>query len=653
MELNSIREYIDTLNKYTDAYEKGSPLVSDQEWDSLYFKLQELEKETGLIYPDSPTQHIEYNISNELNKVTHNHLMLSAAKTKDWDSFLNYFNKIDSTKDVIEMLKLDGLTLSLRYLNGKLVSAETRGNGEVGEDVTHNARVISSIPQEISYKNELILDGEIICRYDNFKPFENDYKNPRNFASGSIRLLDSKECAARNLTFVVWYIAKGLDSNSLLYKFKECESLGFTVVPYTSSLALDAKEYLENRAKECQYPIDGLIGRFDDLAFGESLGTTSHHRNDLFAFKYYDEEYETNLIDLDYNVSRNGEMVPVAIFEPIEIDGSIVSRCSLHNLSIMEELNGGFMRKGDILWITKRNQIIPNCERWQATAAETDRIKLPKVCPYCGKPTSIHVSETGVKKLFCDNTKCGSRLTNKIDHYASKKGIEIKGLSDKTIEKLIDLNWIQNIKDLYTLKNHRSEWIKLAGFGAASVDKILNAIEDSKNTELYKFISALGIPLVGVTVAKEINKYYNTWDDFRVATNSKWSDLDGFGLEIEKAIQNFDYSEADKIAAMLTFKQPAVQNEEPSSTSAAGLIFVVTGKVNVWKNRSALQSYIESLGGKVASSVSSKTNYLINNDSESSSAKNLKAKSLGIPIITESEFIASFGQNCEIALSPA
>ena len=640
--ITRIKDLVKVLNRYTDSYEKGSPLISDQEWDSLYFELQELEKKTGLIYPDSPTQHIEYNISNELNKVTHNHLMLSAAKTKDWDSFLNYFNKIDSTKNVLEMLKLDGLTLSLRYLDGKLVRAETRGNGEIGEDVTHNARVISSIPQEISYKNELILDGEIICKYDNFKPFENDYKNPRNFASGSIRLLDSKECSSRNLTFVVWYVVKGLDSNSLLYKFKECESLGFTIVPYTSSLAMDAKEYLENRAKECQYPIDGLIGRFDDLTFGESLGTTSHHRNDLFAFKYRDEEYETSLIDLDYNVSRNGEMVPVAIFDPIEIDGSIVSRCSLHNLSIMEELNGGFMRKGDILWITKRNQIIPNCERWQATPAETDRIKLPKACPYCGEPTSIHISETGVKQLFCDNIKCGSRLTNKIDHYASKKGVEIKGLSDRTIEKLIDLGWVQSIKDLYNLKDYRSEWIKLSGFGAVSVDKILNAIEESKNVELWKFISALGIPFVGITVAKEICKYYTTWEDFRAAVSGTWSDLKGFGSEIEKAIQKFDYSEADKIAEFLAFKEEPLEEKEKASMQADGLTFVITGKVNSFKNRDELKQYIESIGGKVSNSVSSKTNYLINNDKNSTSAKNNKARELGIKILSEEDFISTF-----------
>ena len=640
-----IRTLINTLNKYTDSYEKGNPEISDSEWDKMYFTLQELENSSGICFPDSPTQHIQYEVINEFKKVKHNHLMLSAAKTKDWNEFLNYFSDIDSSKDVIGMLKLDGLTLSLRYLNGELVSAETRGNGEIGEDVTTNAKVISSIPAKIPYKEELIVDGEIICTYNDFKPFENEYKNPRNFASGSIRLLNSKECADRNLTFVVWYVVKGFnDLNSLIDKFIKCDSLGFTIVPWTSSWDWDAKEFLEDKAKKLGYPIDGLIGRFDNLAFGESLGTTAHHRLDLYAFKYQDEEYKTTLIDIDYKVSRNGEMVPVAIVEPIEIEGSIISRCSLHNLSILEDLSGGSVRKGDTLWITKRNQIIPNCEKWQTTTKKTEIIKYPEVCPYCGEPTSIHISDSGVKQLFCDNKKCNCRLTNRINHFVGTKGLDIKGLSEKTIEKLIDLKWLQELEDIYSLKNFREDWIKLAGFGVLSVDKILNAIEESKNTELWKFISALGIPLIGVRVSKEICKYYNTWENFREAIGGRWSDLEGFGLEMEKALNNFDYTQADRIAEALTFKQPEVRAVGDSNATAANLTFVITGKISHFKNRAEMQEYIESIGGKVSSSISSKTNYLINNDFKSTSQKNQKAQSLGIPIITEEEFLEAFGQ---------
>lgn len=640
-----IKDLVKGLNEYTDAYEKGTPLISDQAWDEMYFTLQGLENVTGFYLPDSPTQHIRYEAVDSLKKVKHNHPMLSAAKTKNWDEFLNYFSNIDSSKDVIGMLKLDGLTLSLRYIDGKLVSAETRGNGEIGEDVLHNAMVIRSIPKKIGYKDELIIDGEIICANEDFKPFSKEYKNSRNFASGSIRLLDAKECASRNLTFVAWYVEKGLSSNSLLDKFSELTTMGFKVVPFTSSFDYDAKDFLLNQAEELGYPIDGLIGRFDDIEFGKSLGSTSHHRKDLFAFKMYDEEYETTLIDISYNVSRNGEMVPVATVEPIEIENTTVSRCSLHNLSILEDLTGGVMRKGDRLWITKRNQIIPNCERWETISEENDIIEYPKVCPYCGEPTSIHTSESGVKQLFCDNENCGSRLTNRIDHYCSKKGMDIKGLSGKTIEKLIDLQWLQAVEDIYSLKNFRQDWINLAGFGPASVDKILNAIEDSKTTELWKFISALGIPLIGVTAAKLLNKRYNTWKDFREdINNSKFTfeSLDGFGPEMNYALKKFDYAEVDRIAEMLAFIS---SSENVSEKKAEGLTFCVTGSVHIWAKRDDLKSYIESIGGRVVGSMSSKVNYLINNDSTSTTAKNNKAKELGIPILTEEEFVENFSKN--------
>ena len=643
--IEQIKSLVKILNEYTDAYEKGTPLVSDQVWDEMYFTLQEAENLTGFYLPESPTQHIRYETVDNLKKIKHNHPMLNAAKTKDWNEFLNYFSNVDSSKDVIGMLKLDGLTLSLRYVEGKLVSAETRGNGEIGEDVLHNAMVIRSIPKKIAYKDELIIDGEIICTNKDFEPFSEEYKNSRNFASGSIRLLDAKECASRNLTFVAWYIEKGLNFNSLIDKFRELAIMGFKIVPFTSSFDYNAKDFLLNKAEELGYPIDGLIGRFDDIDFGKSLGSTSHHRKDLFAFKMYDEEYETTLIDISYNVSRNGEMVPVAIVKPVEIGNTIVSRCSLHNLSVLEDLTGGIMREGDHLWITKRNQIIPNCERWETTLEENNVIDYPKVCPYCGEPTSIHISETGVKQLFCDNKNCDSRLTNRIDHFCSKKGMDIKGLSGKTIEKLIDLQWLQSIEDIYSLKNFRQDWVKLAGFGPASVDKILNAIENSKTTELWKFISALGIPLIGMTAAKTLGKQYNSWKEFREdIDNSKFTFdfIDGFGSEMNYSLKKFDYSEADNIAEMLTF---TATSEDILEKRAKDLTFCITGSVHIWGKRDDLKSYIESIGGRVVSSMSSKVNYLINNDSTSTTAKNNKAKELGIPILTEEGFIENFGKN--------
>lgn len=357
-----MRKLIDTLNYYTKLYDEGHPAISDKEYDDLYFKLVKMEKETGLIYPNSPTNKINYEVVSELQKVTHNHFMGSLAKTKDWNEFLDYFNNIDSSKDVIGMLKLDGLTCSLHYLNGELVSAETRGDGKIGENILHNAKVIASIPQNISYKDELIIDGEIICTYSDFEEFSNEYKNPRNFAAGSVRLLDSRECAKRNLTFVCWNVVKGFsETNSFLTKLVMLNQLGFLVTPYTSSLGLDTKDFLVNQAKGLGYPIDGLVAKFDDIKFGLSLGSTGHHARFAYAFKFYDEIYPSTLLNIVYEPSRNGVLTPVAIFESIEIDGAIVSRCSLFNLTILKEkLGQPFI--GQKIWITKRNQIIPYIE---------------------------------------------------------------------------------------------------------------------------------------------------------------------------------------------------------------------------------------------------------------------------------------------------
>lgn len=334
--------------KAYDAYENGNPIISDEEWDNLYFKLGE------------QAQILRYEVKNELKKVKHNHPMLSLDKTKDWNEFLRYFND----KDVIGMVKLDGLTCSLRYLNGILISAETRGNGEEGEDILHNAQVIKSIPKIIDYKDELIIDGEVICKYDDFEPWSEEYKNPRNFAAGSIRLLDSKECEKRNLTFYAWNIVKGFeDTNCFLNKINKLEKLGFLVVPWTSSFDWDAKEFLIESAKKENLPCDGLVGRFNDIAYGESLGSTGHHIKAAYAFKFYDELYETELLDIEWSMGRTGQISPIALFETINIDGSDVSRASLSNLTIMKKTLGEHPFVGQKIWISKRNQIIPKIEK--------------------------------------------------------------------------------------------------------------------------------------------------------------------------------------------------------------------------------------------------------------------------------------------------
>ena len=631
---------IEDLNKATVAYDKGQPIMTDEEWDDLYFAVSEYEYWNGAS-PDSPTQKVHFETVSELKKVKHNHPMLSLDKTKDWNNFIDYFASINPNKDVIGMLKLDGLTCSLKYENGKLVSAETRGNGEVGEDILHNALVISSIPKRIPYYEDFIVDGEIICTDKNFEPFANDYKNSRNFAAGSIRLLDSKECASRNLTFIVWNIITPI-SNSFTKNLIQAKQLGFFVTPWTSSFDWDAKEFLQNKAKELGYPIDGLVGRFDDIEFGNSLGATDHHAKAAYAFKFYDEEYDTKLRDIDWTMGRTGVLTPVAVFDPVDADGSIIERASLHNYSVMKDLLGDpFV--GERLKVCKMNMIIP-----QVVSAEKDEVLASKtmlneikVCPICGQPVEIVTSDSDVKNVICTNPACPGKLVNILDHFCGKKGLDIKGLSKKTFEKLADWGWVNGITDIPKLKEHRNDWINKPGFGVGSVDKILNSIETAfSDAYLNNFISAIGIPLIGSTVAKDISKKVDSWAGFRnlIDTNFDFTSWAGFGYEMNKSLHDFNYSEADELAKFITFKTEG-ETRQDKSVKLDSKIFVITGKLLYHSNRQQLVDKIEAAGGKVSSSVSAKTNYLVNNDIQSTSAKNKKALELKIPIITEEELL--------------
>ena len=643
-----MKSLINDLNYYTLKYDEGNPIISDKEWDRLYFKLKSLEEELDIIYPNSPTNKINYQLVSELKKVKHNHPMLSLDKTKDRNAFLVYFRSINENEEVIIMPKLDGLTCSLRYVDGKLVSAETRGNGEEGEDILHNALVIQNIPTSIGYKEELIIDGEVICTYSDFEEFSKEFKNPRNFAAGSLRLLDSSKCAQRKLSFIAWNVIKGFeDSNSFKDKLNNLLKYGFSIVPTHKYLieedCIDIINYIKELSKN--YPIDGLVGRFDNLNFGNSLGYTSHHPRSAYCLKFYDDEYETSLVNIEYETSRYGYLTPVAKFEPINTGDSIIEKASLHNLSIMEELLGKNPKKGQKVYVIKSNDVIPQIIKSEIDNNLTEEIIIPKVCPICGSPTEITTSDNSTKKLSCTNANCISKITNYIDHYTSKKGMDIKGLSATTINKLNNWDWLESIKDIYELKNHKNEWINKPGFGEKSVSKILDFIEESKNCTLSQFISALSIPLIGTTVSKELEKQFKTWTNFREAVEDdsfSFCSLEGFGPEMNNTIKNFKYAEADYIAEhYLEFKQNEVKVENNNRISAS---FAITGKLNHFKNRDELKAYIESIGGKVTSTVSSRTNYLINNDNNSSSSKNKTAKSLNIPIITEEEFLEKFGQ---------
>lgn len=641
--LERMQELVNELNYYTKLYDEGHPVISDEEWDNMYFELQRLETLTNTYLVNSPTQKVNYEVVNALQKVEHNHPMLSLDKTKDWDKFLQYFG----SKDVVGMLKLDGLTCSLRYVNGKLVSAETRGNGKVGEDILHNAKVISNIPKRIAYKEELVVDGEVICTTKDFEQFSEEYANPRNFAAGSIRLLDARECSKRALRFVAWNEVIG-PSATVIDSFTFLQGLGFTITPWTSSFDWDAREFLEDRAKEEGYPIDGLVGRFNDKVYGAQLGSTEHHSRAAYAFKFYDETHKTKLLDIEWSMGRTGVLTPVAIFEPVEIDGTVVSRASLHNYSVMEELLGGFPCRGQKLQIFKANQIIPQVQSAEQNWVYNKKTALlvPEFCPVCGQSLYLE-KENDSQVVVCTNPECVGKNINRLDHFCSKKGLDIKGLSKATLEKLMDWGWVETFKDIFELSTHRAEWIQKPGFGVKSVDNILNTINSKRECELAQFLSALGIPLIGVTASKTLAKVFNTWEDFIAAVESDYNfyQLENFGAEMHRAIIHFDYSEAKELVEKYIVFKTINQNAADGYRVLEGLTFVITGKVKRFKNRDELKAKIEAFGGKVTGSVSKNTNYLINNDTQSTSTKNLSAKNLGIPIISEEDFCELIGES--------
>ena len=642
--INKIQELVDKLNYYTKLYDEGHPAISDKEWDDMYFKLQDLENFYGIYLSDSPTQNVNYQVVNKLNKVKHNHPMLSLDKTKSIDAIKSFLGN----KDFICMAKMDGLTCSLRYLDGKLVSAETRGNGIEGEDILHNALQVKNIPNKINYKEELIIDGEIICTYNDFKDFEKEYKNPRNFASGSIRLLDSKESSMRRLTFIVWDIIKGLDEDRLSSKLLKADELGFTIVPFEINLPeYETIEQIMEIVKKSSsiYPIDGLVFKYDNCDEYIAAGKTDHHFKGGLAYKFYDEEYETTLKNIEWSMGRTGVLTPVAIFEPIEIDGTEVSRANLFNLSVAREtLHGTQYRlgwEGQKINVFKANQIIPQLS-WSEEDDEKTKayFSYPASCPICGYSTKIK-KENDVEVLLCDNEQCEGKLLNRVEHFFSKKGLNAKGLSKATIEKLIDWGWVNGIKDIFILNTHADEWKKKTGFGEKSVNNIITSIRESSNTDLESVISAAGIPLIGRTVARQIAGIFNTYKDFREAIgNFDFSEIDGFGYEMNKSLKNYNYDELDYIVEnFLTINN---RIEERKEQKLEGLTFCVTGKIKQWKNRDELSSFITSLGGKVVGSVSANMDYLINNDINSTSSKNLRAKELGKQIIDEQTFMDMF-----------
>ena len=632
--IDRIKELTELLNKASDSYyNTGDTIMEDYEFDTLLEELRSLEQETGFVMATSPTNKVGYEVKSELKKIKHNHLMLSLAKTKNWNEFIRYFG----SKDVIGMLKMDGLTCSLRYVNGELVSAETRGNGEIGEDIFHNIKTVKTVPQKITYKDELVVDGEIICTYEDFEPFSTEYKNPRNFASGSIRLLDSNECAKRPLTFVAWNVIKGFDNeNIFLRKLVLIDELGFTVVPWTSSFDWDAKEFLVNKAKKLGYPIDGLVGRFDDIKYGESLGTTSHHSNAAYAFKFGDETYETVLRDVEWNTTRTGIIAPVAVFDEVDLDGALTTRATLHNLSIIEQLELGI---GDTITVYRSNMVIPKIED---NLTRSNTLKIPTTCQCCGYPTEVKYTDNS-KVLMCTNPDCPAKKLARFTHFVSRKCMNIDGLSEKTLSLLISNNLVKNFRDIYHLKEHVGKLCTLDGMGKKSVENLLNSIEKSRDVKLENFIAALGIPNIGLSAAKAISKKFNgSHYDFVLALandNYDFSQIDDFGEITNKSLHDWWHSKDPMVELLPMEVNFIVDDGAISSASLDGKSFCITGNLIHYANRDTLVKVIEDNGGKYVSSVSKKTDYLINNDKNSTSGKNKKAIDLSIPIISEEDFL--------------
>lgn len=628
---------IDLLNKATKAYDEGHPIMSDKEWDNLYFSIKS----------QADSQGINYQVVYELKKVEHNHPMLSLDKTKDIEVLKSFIGD----REYVIMPKYDGLSCSLLYKKGKLVRAETRGNGQVGEDITHNAMVIPSIPKWINDESEeVIIDGEILCRQNVFENnFADQYSNARNFTAGSIRLLDSKECEKRGLEFWAWALIKSdFKTSSFNANLHHLSLNGFyetAIIPDKTKSLEDGIEIIKSWAAYYSIPIDGVVVRYDDEEYSASLGNTAHHPRGALAFKFYDETYSTRLFNIEWTMGRMGTLTPVAVFEQIEIDGAVISRANLHNISIMKELLGDKPYQGQPIEVYRSNMIIPQV--YSADKSEpnyrVEYFEIPTTCPYCGAEL-VQKNENGSIVLYCNNLECESNLIVRLDHFAGKKGLDIKGLSRATLEKLINYGWISSAIDIFNLEQHRDEWIKKEGFGPRSVDKILAAIDKSKEScDLNKFISAIGIPLIGQNVAKDIAKYFSTYESFRDAINNNYdfTQIPNFGLSKAYEIMNFDYQEADKIAELITFSA-AKPEKNLLSAHLDGLTFVITGKLTEYKNRAELKSIIEENGGRVVETINKKTSYLINNDINSTSAKNLAAKKANIPILSEKDFKKKF-----------
>ena len=642
-----INELVELLNKAGRAYyQESTEIMSNYEYDALYDELVALEKETGVILSNSPTVNVGYEVISELPKETHEKPMLSLDKTKEVEGLKSFLGD----KEGMLSWKLDGLTVVLTYDHGKLVKAVTRGNGEVGEVVTNNAKTFKNIPLSVPYKEQLILRGEAVIKYTDFERINSEiedvdskYKNPRNLCAGSVRQLNNQITSERNVNFYAFTLVKA-DSeefdNSLEKQYEFLKSQGFQVVPYKRVNSGNVEEKIREYAKEIDtfdIPSDGLVLIYDDIKYGESLGRTAKFPRNGIAFKWKDETARTVLKEIEWSPSRTGLINPVAVFEPVELEGTTVSRASVHNISIVESLELGI---GDEIEVYKANMIIPQIS---LNHTRSGNLSIPDKCPACGKDTVIS-AVNGVKSLYCTNPKCVAKFIKKFTLFVSRDAMNIDGLSEETLDKFIGKGFIKEYADIYKLNRYEDEIVNMPGFGRKSYDNLMSSINKSRNVPVYKLIYSLGIPNIGVANAKMICRHFgNELEKIIGASAEELTGIDGVGEVIAKAYVDY-FTDSDNTEALadlldeIVVEKP-VESPVDTDNDIAGKTFVITGSVNHFDNRNQVKNLIESLGGKVTGSVTAKTDYLINNDNMSTSSKNKKAKELNIPIITEEEFM--------------
>lgn len=642
--VNQMKELVKKLNEAAKAYyQEDREIMSNREYDALYDQLEQMEAETGIVLADSPTVNVGYEAVDALPKETHESPMLSLDKTKERETLRAFIG----TNPTLLSWKMDGLTIVLTYENGELQKAVTRGNGIVGEVITNNARTFKNIPLKIAYQGRLVLRGEAIITYSDFERINETiedvdakYKNPRNLCSGSVRQLNNQITAERNVRFYAFALVSAQDvdmHNSRAYQMEWLKSQGFEVVEYrmvTGESLDEAMDYFSHAIENNDFPSDGLVALYDDIAYGDSLGSTAKFPRNAFAFKWADEIRETTLREIEWSPSRTGLINPIAVFDPVELEGTTVSRASVHNVSIVKELQLGI---GDTIQVYKANMIIPQIAE---NLTRSSNLEIPHICPVCGEEARV-IQENEVESLYCMNPDCVAKKIKAFTLFVSRDAMNIDGLSEATLEKFIAKGFIHVFGDIFEIAKHREEIVTMEGFGEKSYDNLIASIDKAKETTLAKVIYSLGISNIGLSNARVICRHFDDdLDKIRTAEEEEISAIDGIGPVIAKSLTKYfkDPENNRKLDHLLGYLH--INKEEVSENQTlAGMNFVITGSLEHFSNRGEAKKLIESLGGKVTGTVTGKTNYLINNDTTSNSSKNKKARELGIPILSEEDFI--------------